>query len=114
RPRRRRAMGGQRSRWCPAAGVGGGPRGRRGATSDGRVDRGAPRRRRGATNDGGVDRGAPRRRRGATSDGGVDRGAPRRRRGATSDGGVGGHVGAPRKRGFEAWSDKGVTDGRAG
>src|SRR3989442_3819364 len=60
---------------------------------------------------GGVDRGAPRLRRGATRDRGVDRGAPRLRRGATRDGGFGGHFGAPMKMDFEAWFDKGVTDG---
>src|SRR5439155_4665897 len=42
---------------------------------------------------------------------GWGRGAPRRRRGATSDGGFGGHFGAPMKMDFEAWFDKGVTDG---
>src|SRR5260370_1140022 len=69
-------------------------------------------------------RGAPRLRRDATSDGGVgghlgppspatgDREAPRLRRGATSVRGFGGHLGAPIKMDeFEAWFDKGVTDG---
>src|SRR5207244_3652277 len=41
----------------------------------------------------------------------AERGAPRLRRGATSEGGVGGHFGAPMKMDFEAWFDKGVTDG---
>src|SRR6266850_633011 len=37
--------------------------------------------------------------------------APRLRRGATSDGGFGGHLGAPMTMDFDAWFDKGVTDG---